>query len=94
MSGMPETQNEVPKSRIKEYHVKFHELCYQQYMNEFERTDKPHEKTGMWITAMIAIGAAAYAQGSIDLIDIPYPVTNCTFLYFRKTVHFGRWSKA
>jgi len=46
---------------LKDYHVKFYELCYQQYIHEFERTDKFHQKMILWLTAMLAIGAASYA---------------------------------
>lgn len=62
-------QKSTKKSQVKEYHTEFYNLCYQQYVHEFERTDKLHEKTGMWITSMIAIGAASYALGRVDLID-------------------------
>jgi len=85
MSETLDAQNEKSKSQLKEYHVKFHELCYQQYMNEFERTNKLHQKTGIWITAMIAIGAAAYVQGNIDLID-KIRVDVFIFLYYCTTL--------
>ena len=57
-----------PQGMVKDYHVKFYELCYQQYINEFERTEQYHQKIGFWLTAMLAIGAASYALGRVDFI--------------------------
>ena len=58
-----------PMRQVKGYHVEFYKLCYQQYVNEFARTDQFHQKTGLWLTAMLAIGAASYALGRTDLIE-------------------------
>ena len=58
-----------PQGMVKDYHIKFYELCYQQYINEFGRTDQFHQKIGLWLTAMLAIGTASYALTCTDLIE-------------------------
>lgn len=46
MQGNSDALNSPKKSQLKEYHTEFYKLCYQQYVQEIERADKFHQKTG------------------------------------------------
>ena len=73
---------------VKDYHVKFYELCYQQYINEFERTNQMHQKIGLWLTAMLAIGAASYALAHPVLVE---QIRTDTFVFVQCCTAVAVW---
>jgi hypothetical protein len=77
-----------PQGLVKDYHVKFYELCYQQYINEFERTNQFHQKIGLWLTAMLAIGAASYVLAHSVLIE---QIRTDTFVFMQCFAAVAVW---
>ena len=82
------TPQPPPQGVVKDYHVKFYELCYQQYVNEFGRADQYHQKIGLWLTAILAIGAASYALVRSVLIE---QIRTDTFVFMQCFVAVAVW---